>query len=219
MKFRKSITLMLTAACAFTFILASTSPSVNAQDKKEETKETDEERAARIAAFRAARGPSMAKYEQGDKTLSIQCAKLKAEGVDYELVPNVKAGDYLVLTKSNAIKLKTDFDLAFGEVKVKYGNAAPNYPGVYSVWLKKTGSGWEIAFNEKADVWGTQYDPAHDIGKSPATYSKIDLEAPGENKLDDPNKLRFALAEAGDAMELTIKFGTHQWTAPFSIEQ
>jgi hypothetical protein len=235
MRFQKPVTLILTAACVFTFVLTPGLSTVFAQEeaKAEKKEPTDEERAARLAAFRRSRGPSIAKHEIGEKVISVQSAQLKAEGVDYESVGNVQPGEYLVLTKSNAIKMKTDFDLSFGDVKAKYGNAAPNYPGVYSLWLLKKDAGWELAFNEKADVWGTQYNPDHNIGKVDIAYSTVAFTPPpaaGEETSGDdgkkkgPNdhligKLRFRLFEENDGMNLEIKFGKHLWTTPFTVEQ
>lgn len=235
MKFHRATALTLAVCGIFLFSLSPNVSSAFAQDKAEaeEKKETDKERAARIAAFRRSRGPSIAKHEIGEKVISVQSAQLKAEGVDYESVNNVKPGEYLVLTKSNAIKMKTDFDLSFGDVKVKYGNAAPNYPGVYSLWLLKKDAGWELAFNEKADVWGTQYNADHTIGKVDAAYSTVPFTPPpadGEKASGDDakknaskdflkGKLRFKLSEENGGMILEIKFGKHLWTTPFTVEQ
>ena len=212
MRFQKVFVLLLTVACAFTFILSPTSTIVQAQEKEAEKAERTPEEiaAARRAAARRRRGPSIAKYNVGEKVVSIQSSQLRTDGKDYESLQNIESGNYMRMTKGSAIKLKTDLDLSFGDLKAKYGNAAPNYPGVYSVWLKKTDSGWKMALNEKADVWGTQYDSAHDIGEIDIAYSKASKAS---------EKLVFALKENNDSVDLTITFGTHQWATSFTVDQ
>ena len=114
------------------------------------------------------------------------------------------------MTLGQAIKLSTAFDLKFGDTVVKKENFAPGYPGVYSLWIKKTGSGWTFVFNEKPDVWGTMHKDKYDVSATPAKYSTLDEPTEGF-KLD--------VQAEGDAGSLTIAWGEHQWSADFTIQQ
>ena len=102
------------------------------------------------------------------------------------------------------MKLWTDVDLLFGEFVVKQGNMAEDYPGVYSLWLKKAGDGWRMAVNSLPDVWGTMYDPKADIGEIPLHYDTQDASN---------ERLTVTLTEDGDGADLKLAWGTHIWTA------
>ena len=109
---------------------------------------------------------------------------------------------------ARCMKLFTDLDLAFGETKVAAENIAPDYPGVYGLWLKKAGDGWRLVFNEEGDVWGTMHDPAKDVVEVPLETAKLD--APKE-------ELEVTLTAEGDkAGVLRIAWGDTAWSAKFT---
>ena len=109
---------------------------------------------------------------------------------------------------ARCMKLFTDLDLAFGETKVAAENLAPDYPGVYGLWLKKAGDGWRLVFNEEGDVWGTMHDPAKDVVEVPLETAKLD--APKE-------ELEVTLTAEGDkAGVLRIAWGDTAWSAKFT---
>ena len=61
-----------------------------------------------------------------------------------------------------------------GHIIIKTENAGKNYPGVYSLWLKKVEEGWNLVIDEHADVWGTMYEPEMDVAEVPLEYTKLE---------------------------------------------
>ena len=67
---------------------------------------------------------------------------------------------------NNATQLRTTTGLNFD------GNKIP--AGKYSVWTYPTETGWKFILNNKADVWGTEYDSTANILEIPMTVEKAD---------------------------------------------
>lgn len=170
---------------------------------------TEEEAAAR-EAFRRRRMGNIAKLEVDDKTIAISYGDTLADGPDYPKVATTEDGATVKLTKSIVTKLKTEHDLQFGEVSIKTGNAAKDYPGVYGLWLKRVGDGWHLVFSDYADVWGTQHFPEGDVAEVPLAYAKADEAA-------DAYTVNVDEAEGGGTIRIT--WGDHEWTAAFTIVQ
>lgn len=186
---------------------AQNKPEVDLEEDPEAGSASSELSEEEIEALRLRRRlmtSSWAELEVGEDKIVISTGIAKADGPDFETIAGLKDGEVLLLTRCQSVKLKTPVALKVGSVDLKTDNVAENYPGVYSIWLKKVGNGWNIVFNEKPDVWGTMYDSKADVGETPATYSKLDT--PSE-------KLAF---EIGDGM-LSLKWGPHQWSSKFTI--
>lgn len=166
---------------------------------------------AQARARRRMQTTTTATLKIGDKNISMLAAILKADAPDYALIDKLKEGEVLQPTRSQAIKLKTDLPLTFGDVTLKTENVAKGYAGVYSLWIKKTADGWAFVFNQKPDVWGTMYDAAANVGE-------IKVEHGAPEKTDEG--LKFAI-EQKDTSGGTIKisWGAHQWSAKFTLAQ
>jgi Protein of unknown function (DUF2911) len=198
----------LTALCTTLALCAGLSvPTTSWAQEKEDSKAKQTE-AERIAAARKRFGPTKVSAKAGDREVFLLTSVLKAEGVDYEAVDKLKDGDILLLTLSQSIKLSTEASLKFGDVVAKKENYAPNYPGVYSLWIKKVGNGWKMVVNSKPDLWGTMHRPSEDIGQTDLKYET--LSEPTE-------KLTFELTCDGTKGSLSILFGKHKWTTPFTV--
>jgi hypothetical protein len=65
---------------------------------------------------------------------------------------------------NNATQFRTTADLNFN------GNKLP--AGKYSIWTYPTETGWQLIFNKKADVWGTEYDSTANFLKLPLKVEK-----------------------------------------------
>jgi hypothetical protein len=149
-----------------------------------------------------------AQLKVGDKTIGMTSGILKTDSPDYESIAKLNEGDVLLLTRSQTIKLKTDLPMSFGDVTIKTENVAKGYAGVYGIWLKKSADGWTLVFNERADVWGTMYDPAANVAEVPAAYASL---------AEPTEALKFELPQSGNGGAIKISWGEHEWTAPFTI--
>jgi hypothetical protein len=126
---------------------------------------------------------------------------------DFAALESLSAGDVFAFTGGRAIKLTSEPSLRFGEVTVAAGNASPNYPGVYSLWLQRTTGGWSLLFNQHADIWGTQREAEADVVSVPLVHAMTDADEP---------KMDVSLAGAGNAGSITIAWGAHRWSADFT---
>lgn len=151
---------------------------------------------------------SQATLALGDKNVRVLFGSLKVGSPDRDSFEKTADGAVFVYPGARVMKLFTDLDLEFGQTKVATENVAPNYPGVYGLWLKKAGDGWRLVFNEEGDVWGTMHDPAKDVVEIPLETAKLD--SPKE-------ELEVTLAAEGEkAGVLRIAWGDTAWTARFT---
>lgn len=156
--------------------------------------------------------PTEARLTVDGKRVRIAFANLKTDSVDWETFENLKEGEVFQFTTSRATKIYTDLDLGFGDVVIKKENMGPNYPGVYSLWLKRVGDGWHLVFNSQSDIWGTRYHAEYDVAEIPLAFSTADGE-PVE-------KFVVTLEQEGDNEAImTIRWGTAQWTATAALIQ
>ena len=205
-------------------IVASFSFPAAAQE--EESKENAaEETAVQEEEEEVEDGPRRRSYGEAKLTLDGEDVLIRhsytiaAGNKDYARIPTTQPGQVVELTLSSPPKLLTDVDLNIGEAMLKAHNIHESYPGVYSLWLKKTEDGWNLVANEKADVWGTMHDPAADVAETPITYEQVGddsevtlaIDADSEER---PTPMKVTFEESGDSHVLIITWGAHQWTAP-----
>ncbi len=115
-----------------------------------------------------------------------------------------------MLTSAAASKLTTDRTLRFTDGTIEPGNVRAGFRGVYSVWLKRAADdGWRLVFNRESDVWGTQRDPAMDVEEIAVAHASADEAAP---------ELTPQLQVEDGRGTLELRWGTHLWTAEFSVE-
>ncbi|MEK7793927.1 MAG: hypothetical protein AAB353_05325 [Candidatus Hydrogenedentota bacterium] len=186
--------------------------------------------AAAAAARRRFVTIESAKVERDGKALSVTYGnRLFVSTPDYARIATLKDGDVIEFAQSAAPKLKTAWDLKFGDLVIKTDNVAENYPGVYGLWIKKTGDGWRLVFNNKADLWGTMHDPTTDAGEAALEYAALsepvqtdkialDLIKDAKEKESERDKGRFkiALEENGADITMRITWGAHAWSAKFT---
>ena len=130
---------------------------------------------------------------------------------DYAGIETTTDGEVVEVTRAAVIRLRTEVSLQFGQTLVPTGNLAPDFPGAYGLWLKKTGSDWRLVFNNEPDSWGSQHDPAFDAAEIDLDYARLDGANP-----DRP--LAVYLAPLGvDRNRLIVHWGVHVWTADFRV--
>ena len=167
-----------------------------------------EARGQRRRSSRASANSARLRLDDGE-SLRVFFTPLKADSDDHNLFANLSDGEIFEFVGGRATKLFTDVDMVFPDATVKTGNAAPNYPGVYSLWLKKAGDGWNLVFNEEADIWGTMHNAEADA-------VEIALET---GTLDEPaSTFKVELEETENGGKLRILWGADVWTADFKFE-
>jgi hypothetical protein len=174
-----------------------------------QTGQTDDDGAS---AQRRRRGGDVgeAALELAGKEIKVSYPKLKAESDDFAALESLPAGGVHSYVGGRAFKLLTAGDLVFGEQVVEAGNAAPGYPGVYSVWLKRVGDdSWSLVFNDDADIWGSQREAAADAVEVPVAHSAAPEIAA---------QVVLALEQTGpDTGILRLTWGARRWEAPFQV--
>jgi hypothetical protein len=134
---------------------------------------------------------------------------LPADGPDAAAIATLGDGDTLALTRSMAIKLKTEVELRFtGGAVARPGNVSPGYAGVYSLWLRRAGDGWRLVLNREPDIWGTMRDPAADTGEAALVHQQVPEDAA-------KSTLEAAMHATNGGGTITILWGTERWTAQF----
>ncbi len=156
--------------------------------------------------------PTSARMNVGMKKYKVTFKDLMTSSHDHKAFQELEDGEIFAFVGGRATKLFTGTDILFGDTQIKYGNAAPDYPGVYSLWLKKVGDEWHLVFNTDCDIWGTQHLDNADVAEIPLVLSTLD-EAQ-ENFL-----IQLVKNDAGDGGTLRIAWGTNEWTADFALAQ
>jgi len=153
---------------------------------------------------------SSARIEIAGQGVRVRCDRLPAPGPDYDLLDTLADGEVLGPVYGKPLKFWTDADLRFGDQVIAAHNHGPTYPGVYSLWIKRTGDGWSLVFNHLADVWGTMHLPEHDAAEAALTFSTLSEPAPEA-------EVELEAADVGGV--LTIRWGSMEWTASFDVAE
>ncbi len=152
---------------------------------------------------------NQARLRFGSESVLISFHPLKLDSEDHKRLAEVKDGEVFEFVGGRATKLMTDVNMKFAEVLIETENAAPDYPGVYSLWLKRAPDGWRLVFNEEADIWGTMYNEA-------ATKTEIKLAAGTAAEPSETFKVILEEKESGGVLKLV--WGDQEWSAPFDVD-
>ena len=99
-----------------------------------------------------------AELKTGAGVVTVDYGRPSSPGRDR--VMEQRIGDVWRMGKDAAATLTTPATLAFGATKVPKGS--------YSLFLKKTAADtYELIFNSKTGIWGTDYDKSTDVAKVP----------------------------------------------------
>ena len=161
---------------------------------------------ARRERFRRLRYGNLAELELDGKQLRISYPDLTTDSDDYRAFEALAPGEVSAWTSGRAVKLLTHASLSFDGIVVPYGNVSPDYPGVYSLWPKRTADGWRLVLNGDADIWGSQRDAAADAVEVPLEHSRAD---------EPTEKLTIEFVEVDPGAVLRIAWGDHQFLAKF----
>ncbi len=173
--------------------------------------------AARRELLRRFRYGNLAEIELSGKKVMVSYADLATDSDDYRAFEALEVGEVSAWQSGKAIKFIAHVSLSFGDVTVPYGNHSPDYPGVYSLWPRRTADGWRLVFNSEGDIWGTQRDAAADAAEVPLEHSRADEPT---DKLTveflevEPGAKALPKEAAGEKV-LRIAWGDHQFLAAF----
>ena len=132
---------------------------------------------------------------------------LDVEDEDYGRLAGTAEGEVVQWVRAAPPRLETDVDLRFGRTALPAGNLAAGFAGMYAVWLRRVDGGWRLIFNDEADSWGTQHDPAFDAAEVAAEYSR----SAGAFR-----PLGVTLVPIGESRgRLVLHWGPHEWAAEF----
>ena len=130
---------------------------------------------------------------------------------DFAALATMGDGEVVRLTQGAVIRLRNEVALRFGDTAVPTDNLAPDFPGSYGLWLRRAGDGWRLVLNHEADSWGTQHDPAFDVGEIALEHSEDGLATRSLGATLVP-----VTAQSG---RLVIHWGAHEWAADFTISE
>ncbi len=134
---------------------------------------------------------------------------INADHDDFYRIESAAEGDVIRLSEAAVIRLRTEVSLDFGGAAVPTDNLAPDFPGSYGLWIKRSAGGWRLVFNNEPDSWGTQHNPAFDTAEIGLTYSRT-----GQSR----RSLGAVLVPTGeDSGTLVIHWGLHEWAADFTV--
>ena len=164
--------------------------------------------AARVHGVKGGKIPGRALLDLSGETVRVTYVAQQTLSPDYKALAKVKDGDVARFTLARAAKLFTDVDLRFGNAIIETENAGKNYPGVYSLWLKKVGSGWNLVFNSESDIWGTMRNPSKDVAEIPLVLTKLS---------EEESRFVVDLEKEGDGGVLRLAWGPNEWKTKFSV--
>lgn len=165
---------------------------------------------ARVRGVRGGKVPGRALMNLNGKEIKITYGNLRASAKEAKALETLKPGEVFQFGNTRATKIFAGGDLLFGSTLIKAENAGPNYPGVYSLWLKKSEDGWNLLFNSHADIWGSMHDPEMDVAEIPLESSTSDKEE---------SKFLIDLDQDGDEGVIRIAFGKDVWRTRFVVAQ
>ena len=179
------------------------------ESRAQELERAGERRRIRARGGRGGQDVDRTSLTFADRDVSIRFDKAKVEEPDFAQIAEIADGDVVRFMQHQSTKLRTEATLRFGDTVVEPENVAPDYPGVYSLWLKKTSDGWHLLFNNKADVWGSQYDADADAASVPLQFSS--------DNATEAATLAVELEEVDDGGSLRIVWGPYSWETQFTV--
>ena len=145
----------------------------------------------------------------GERISLLYWKGIDVEDEDYSRFEETADGDVVELVRAAPVRIKSDVGLRFGETDLPTGNLAPGFAGAYAIWLRRSGDGWRLVFNNEPDSWGTRHDPEFDAVEIAVDYARGDRSF---------RPLGGTLAPTGaDRGRLLVHWGPHEWTADFTI--
>jgi hypothetical protein len=102
---------------------------------------------------------------------------------------------------NDATHLFTTRTLTFGSVTLA--------PGMYTLWVQHTKTATSLIFNKQTGQWGTQYDPAQDIGR-------VEMQSAAAPSFFETLTIAVTAA-GGNRGALSLSWGDKVMSVPFTV--
>lgn len=139
------------------------------------------------------------------KTVSVDYGRpaLKGRTIDdTTLLGKLPPGGFWRMGDNTSTTMKTEIDLAFGDVTVPAGE--------YSLWMQRQeDKSWKLVFNKQHGQWGTQHDPSQDLASAPMKEAK---------PTEPAEMVTITLSKADGGGTLTVQWGTLEASASFTAK-
>jgi hypothetical protein len=191
-------------------------PAGGDQDLASRSRDASENsRIRNISRFLIRQSRNASSAQIGGAEVMAHVGKLSTDSDDFRALATLEPGAVLELPGAAVCKLRNEVGLRFGDVELPIGNVSPGYAGLYGFWLRAPAAGseqWSLIWNDEADVWGTQRDPARDRVETP-----IEHDTTGEEAKE--LSVAIEVSAGGDAGTLVLSWGPHRWRAPFTVSR
>ncbi len=149
--------------------------------------------------------------ELDGQKVSLQYMPLETGSIEHERFQSTGDGDVFWFDAARCFKFKTDVTLRHASgATIEAHNVHPEYPGIYCLWLVRD-DGWQLLFNEQADVWGSMHDSRFDRARVPLTWGEAEENAP---ELD----IRLSKDNNG-SVALELAWGRDRGHATFTVDR
>lgn len=110
---------------------------------------------------------------------------------------------------NDATSLHSDLDLTIGSLAVPRGD--------YTLYLVHAGNNWDLIINSQTAIWGTDRNPAKDIGRVRLTARTLSDSEDALSIYLTPNSSNPS-RQADPSGVLRIKWGTVELSAPWKVK-
>ena len=110
---------------------------------------------------------------------------------------------------NDATSLHSDLDLTIGSLAVPRGD--------YTLYLVHTGDNWDLIINSQTAIWGTDRNPAKDVGRVRLTARTLTDSEDALSIYLTPNSSNPS-RQADPSGVLRIKWGTVELSAPWKVK-
>jgi len=157
--------------------------------------------AASIAAVACAQGPNRGTTEVSinGKTVSIDYGRPSLRGRD--MLGKATPGTVWRLGMNKATEITSTGDLDVGGTTLKAGK--------YTLWAKKTDTGWMLAFHPKTGIWGLPVMTEGFVAQMPLVQSAANASV---------EQLTITLSDGGGKAQIKVEWGTAVLTGSFGVK-
>jgi len=133
------------------------------------------------------------------KTVSIDYGRPSLKGRD--MLGQATPGTVWRLGMNKATEITSTGDLDVGGTTLKAGK--------YTLWAKKTSTGWMLAFHPKTGIWGMPVMTEGFVAQMPLTQAAANASV---------EQLTITLSDGGGKAQIKVEWGTAVLTGSFGVK-